>query len=127
MLYIKEKAGWQMWRLAEEDKKFDNLYILGQSKYDNSSLLAMLAALKGGKEYVPEYKTLLSKYKRDFDIYGDRIADLITLRNNLHPMSGCFNPFILHLTPQCGEHTHHQVLLEKFAEINKERCNERAE
>lgn len=125
MLWVKEKAGWQLWRLAEKGKRLENLYILGERVYD--SLFDDLLALTEKAGYKPEYKTLLSKYKRDYEQFGDRIADLITLRNNLYPMSGYFNPFVLYLTPQCGEHEHHQVLLEKFTEINKAKCAEFAE
>lgn len=41
------------------------------------------------------------------------------LYSNLYCMSGTFRPHELYLTPQCGEFGDHQVLLEKFAEINK--------
>jgi len=42
-------------------------------------------------------------------------------------MSGCFQPYILYLTPQCGERKHHQILLDKFAQINKSFLDENDE
>ena len=121
MKYIAEKAEWQMWRLYEDVDRFNNFWILNQSRDTFSRrLLEELARLRGDKSIKPEYKTLLSKYERDVEIFGDRVADLITVRHNLHPMSGAFYPMQKYVTPQCGEHAHHQVLLDRFAEINGE-------
>ena len=63
------------------------------------------------------------KYYLDLDRFGDRIVGLINIMHNIYPMSGRFAPHVLYLTPQCGEYKEHQVLLEKFAEINKTYVN----
>jgi hypothetical protein len=34
-------------------------------------------------------------------------------------MSGAFEPMQQYLTPQCGEYEQHQLILNKFVEINK--------
>jgi hypothetical protein len=48
-----------------------------------------------------------------------RCADLITIHKNMQCYSNFFHPYPLYHTPQCGEFEIHQVILEKFAEINK--------
>jgi hypothetical protein len=121
MTYIADKAEWQLWKYNNEYEKTENLWILGGSRYDNTheELFNELLILKGETPIPPTYPTLISKYKRDHETFGDRIADLITVRHNLRPMSSTFEPYILYITPQCGEYQHHQILLEKFTEINK--------
>lgn len=39
-------------------------------------------------------------------------------------MSGQFRPYTKFLTPQCGEKSDHQRILNKFAEINKSYLDE---
>lgn len=59
------------------------------------------------------------KYYDDLNTFGDQIAQMWHLIKNIRPMSGELKPMSLYVTPQCGEYKKHQVLLEKFAEINK--------
>lgn len=117
--YLKEKSKAEAWRLMGHDRAIDELsYILG-SRYDINDIT--FAKILGKK--VPKPTVLYKKYYLDLDRFGDRIVQLLNISINLHPMSGQFSPHILYLTPQCGEHKRHQVLLEKFAEINKSYIN----
>ena len=59
------------------------------------------------------------EYYRNLNNFKKELSDLVTLRHNLHCMSGDLRPFTSYLTPQCGEREHHQVLLEKFAKKKK--------
>jgi len=59
------------------------------------------------------------EYFKNLDTFGDKIVELSNIRKNLHCMSGRFYPRVLYLTPQCGEYENHQILLDKFAEINR--------
>lgn len=123
MKFIADKAEWQLWQYNTKREKTKNLWILGMSRYDTGDILRELEMLAGRETKLVKYDTLLSKYKRDYEMFADRVAELLTVRHNLHPMSGSFQPHQLYLTPQFGEHRHHQVLLEKFAEINKSYIN----
>lgn len=64
------------------------------------------------------------RYYNDISNLKKEFADLGRFYGNLHCMSGTFRPNELYLTPQCGEHEAHQILLEKFAEINKSYCDD---
>lgn len=67
----------------------------------------------------PDIKDIANLYCKNFDKFGDYFSDLVTIRYNISNFSGYFAPYILYLTPQCGENSEHQKILEKFAEINK--------
>lgn len=119
--WIGGNSNWKLWKLLNDnDAKENLLWIIGRSHSDDMYSLAKAFARIDGVEYVPpEPKTLLEKYCHNFREYGDLLADLVNIRYNLHCMSGRFDPYVLYLTPQFGEHQQHQVLLDKFAEINK--------
>lgn len=122
MKFIADKAEWQLWQYNKKHEKTKNLSILGMSNYSSvfdDELFREELRLSGVEVKPKKYDTLLSKYKRDYEMFADRVAELLTIRHNLRPMSGSFQPHQLYLTPQCGEHRHHQVLLDKFSEINK--------
>lgn len=127
MIY-KEFVNYQVLRFDLYLAKSKLLYIIGKSRYDDSDLWEKLVALElikaGKKNPLPILKTLLDKYTHNFRTFGNQLSELVTVRHNLHPMSGYFAPFVLYLTPQCGEYSHHQVLLDKFAEINKTNIDE---
>lgn len=127
MQWLKDKAEWHAWRYKEKGKQISELFwILDKSDYELTDDIVELLLKASGKPMPKKvYKTLLSKYVRDINDFGDRVADLITVRHNLHCMSGVFTPFVLYTTPQCGEHVQHQVLLDKFAEINRDIIKER--
>ena len=124
--YIKEKYKWQLWRLVKsddlyEDKSGELLYwIMGVDRTD-FRISSLLAKLKGeGEPIVRKVTSIGDLYIDNVDKFGDKFADLVTLRHNLHPMSGAFEPMQQYLTPQCGDYNHHQLILNKFVEINKE-------
>jgi hypothetical protein len=146
--YLKNISKQEAWRLMPKRKqKYELAYIFGQRygldfDFDDGLLERIrefteaLAKKTGEKtetesrviekilEKKKENKKLYLKYFDDMESFGDRIVHLINVRHNMHCMSGTFSPHQLYLTPQCGEYTEHQVLLEKFAEINKSRCKE---
>lgn len=59
------------------------------------------------------------EYYKNIMNFKKELASIGILYSNLYCMSGTFRPYELYLTPQCGEFKDHQILLEKFAEINK--------
>jgi len=62
----------------------------------------------------------LAYFSKLDDIYTCQcIGDLIRLMRNGVTYSTCFKPYKQYITPQCGEHKTHQMILEKFVEINK--------
>jgi hypothetical protein len=112
---IANKYKWELWKIADEDDYNDLLFwILGVDRYSSSRYSRIFG---NGTDKAPT--TLVGGYTKDVNLFGDRMAELVTIRHNLHCMSGYFEPFVKHLTPQCGEYKSHQVILEKFAEINK--------
>jgi hypothetical protein len=134
-MWIAQKAMWQLWSYVDKRKQQELLkHSLGIKSYgglmdiygdlDEAELIAdgcsaeyIQKMLKLKEENQP--KDIANKYLRNLSDFGDGLAELVTVRHNLYPMSGYFEPFVLYLTPQCGEYEMHQVLLEKFAEINK--------
>lgn len=123
--YLKNLNETEAWRLLSPRKQKEQLgAAIGISRYafDTEGLEEMLAqvAKDKGIEIPPKVpNTLEKKYMADLNTFGDALARLFNVRINLHPMSGQFHPNTLYLTPQCGEHERHQVILNRFAEINK--------
>ena len=66
--------------------------------------------------------SILEKYMSDYSKYGDLASALNVFRHNMYCMSGYFKPNVLHMTPQCGEHSSHQEIIEGISKINKARC-----
>jgi len=117
-MWIGEKAMWELWSYLEKSDQSKQLFwIVGKERSDYYFEKMMRLGDK------PKLNTLLDKYLNDVDTFGKWLCELVTIRHNLHCMSGYFSPHILYLTPQCGEVKEHQVLLEKFAEINKTYIN----
>ncbi len=144
-MWMADKAMWQMWKYVTKSKAKESLgWIIGRRSYNgdfDTEFLERIAEKLGERfenlrpdaytelmklKEVP-LKTIAEKYVNDLEKFGDGLAELVTVRNNMHPMSGSFNPHILYLTPQCGEYRDHQVLLNKFAEINKKYVDEGGE
>lgn len=135
-LWVGTKNMYQLWEhLDDSICKELLLQIVGVSVYDLNGSLDILRKfyIKQGRDTSeidelvgkePEPKTLKDKYKRDFRLHGKLLSDLNTISRNLYPMSGYFKENILHLTPQCGEHGRHQIILDKFSEINKSYINQ---
>ena len=63
-------------------------------------------------------KSLTKKYLLNLEIYGDVLAELCTLAYNCQMFSKTFEPQKMLITPQCGEHKWHSIMLEKFKLIN---------
>lgn len=111
-LWLKEKAMWEMWEILDKDKQAEQLLrIFG---LERSYWMMRSFGLSNEKS-----NHIVHKYADDIKTFGKGMCELVTIRHNLHPMSGVFTPHQLYLTPQCGEYSQHQVILDKFAEINK--------
>lgn len=109
-------------KLKDWEEKNKDLDISQEEK--NKVFQKIIVEAKNGVKKIEKPKTIVDAYVNDFRKYAKLLCDLVTIRHNLYPMSGTFEPYILYLTPQCGEHKHHQVLLNKFAEINANNISE---
>lgn len=145
--WIGKKAMWQLWEYLDEDHAFQELsYIIGikDPTYDinrpiwtDDFIESVIQAHKSAgksEESLEQLRIRMNEireirrfensinflYLRDLKSFGSGLCDLITLRHNMHPMSGDFRPHQLYLTPQDGEREHHQLLLEVFSQINRE-------
>ena len=124
-MWIGEKSKHQLWKIFDKGKQKELLTWVIGGKYSRiDEYLDMAKFLESEYSLKPDSakakpKTLVDKYIVNIAIFGDILAELVTYRFNMHCMSGHFAPFILYLTPQCGEQSEHQILLNKFAEINK--------
>ena len=127
-MWIGDKTMWQLWSILDDSKKVEKLsYILDvpYSDYRFDHILSkypdeVQKVLKeNGYEEPKKSKSIAHKYIKNIDIFGDGLAELVTIRHNLHCMSGYFAPYVQYLTPQCGEFKQHQIFLDKFSEINK--------
>lgn len=125
MIKYKDKSMWQLWEyMNEEDSKTTLLSLFGY-RYDglNRYLIDRLKerAKETGIPWIePELKTLREKYFKYYLKFGNELCGLKTVRYNLYPMSSNFKPYVLYTTPQCGDFQNHQILLDKFSEINKQ-------
>jgi hypothetical protein len=96
------------------------------SKDDEIDLMEAIAIAKAKIGKLRPEAFIDEKYVDDLEEYGDSLAELVTLRHNFHAMSGHFQPYVKYLTPQCGEFSDHQILLNKFADINRKEVEEQA-
>jgi len=139
-LWIGEKTKHEMWPfLSKRDINYSLGYIVGRDRYsfghlyDDDEYLDLLESSMGRekaqqlRDRKPQPKFLKDKYVNDYSLFGSGLCELVIIHQNLYPMSGCFQPYILYLTPQCGERKHHQILLDKFAQINKSFLDENDE
>ncbi len=119
--YLKEKSSCEAWRILSKSKAKSKLgYIIGNPyDFEREEMYEEIAGIRGQEYQQLEPKVLYKKYFLDLETFGDRLVELINLNQNLYPMSGQLSPHVLYLTPQCGEYEAHQLILEKFAEINK--------
>jgi len=128
MISIKDKSWIQLYDIVFT-KSLQNrlLNLINVSEHD---LFSMEMAEYYKEDFTEKYKILVDaanlkmkgfkfEYYRNLEDFKKELSDLVTLRHNLHCMSGDLKPFTSYLTPQCGEREHNQVLLEKFVEINK--------
>lgn len=138
MHYLKTQTKTEAWRAMSTRQAKEHLSPALASRYEFDGFrydLEDLQKLIEGKlskedlakiQLKPKPKQKLhEEYYNNLDQYGDRLAQLIALIGNLHPMSGQLHPHVLYLTPQCGEYAMHQRILNKFAEINHELYREK--
>ena len=110
-------------RLKEWQEENKDLSI--SDKETQEAFSKIMEDAKNGVKKVKPAKKIADAYANEFRKYGKLLCDLVTIRHNLYPMSGTFEPYILYLTPQCGEYRHHQSILNKFAEINNNIMSEK--
>jgi hypothetical protein len=119
----------RLWSIYDEDYWAENYFwIIGVS----GSSYAMAKrwqkyALDSNPDFKPKeivLKLLSEKYVANFKEFGDYFADLIIIRNAMYMFSQIYNPYVLYVTPQCGEFAQHQKILDKFSEINKSYIDE---
>jgi hypothetical protein len=95
------------------DDGFIEFYEVGSEKYNK--MLNIIEQKQKGFKF---------QYYKNINLFKKTLSDLYTLRQNLYCMSGDLKPFTQYLTPQCGEVIQHQILLNKFATINKNKIKE---
>lgn len=126
--YLSKKANWQIWDIFPENEARKLLCSSIGISYPElmTNLFSDDILEKLSEEIKLIYKkskegngTIAHKYINNLSQFGKGLAELRTIRYNLHPMSGQFIPYTLYVTPQCGEYIHHQKLLEEFTKINK--------
>lgn len=61
-----------------------------------------------------------AKLIKDNDFICSTLANMVTLKLNMYCASTSWEPYILYITPQFGEHQIHQKMLEAFAKINQD-------
>lgn len=127
LIFLKDLTKVEAWKFLDDKeipRYFKSLF-KSNSHYDGESLRELLFNRldKEGQAQmlieIEKNKVLWEKYFDNVNLFGDQLAKLFLVKGNLHPMSGRFSPHVLYLTPQCGEYDIHQVILEKFVEINK--------
>ena len=131
--WIGEKSSVQLWNIYDDKFAHERLFCyLGKNRYGyDDGLIAKLFSklspekqeiLKNEKDFLmktPKDKmTIVDKYWENYKKYGDILAGISTIRHNMYSMSQIFSPYVLYVTPQCGDYEVHQILLNKFSEIN---------
>jgi len=151
-LWIGEKAMWQLWEHLDEQTAREKLcWIIDRrmgpgtisAPWDEEFIEKMIQRRRDegdSEEDLEKFKEILhglnenrgmcgkaiaDAYARDLKSFGKGLSDLVTLRHNMHPMSGDFKPHQLYLTPQDGDLEAHQLILDAFASINREIMVER--
>lgn len=100
-------------------------YSLMLDKYKKEGNLALIEMCEEMiKSSVDSMNIFHKEYCDNISVFKKGLAEIGNLYQNLHPMSGNFRPHELYLTPQCGEYRDHQVILDKFSEINQSYIDE---
>jgi hypothetical protein len=110
-LSLNEKLDWLGWSFRVKYESWADTEFMERVRIESKNLYDSIMSRKPN--------TIAVKYIDNLDVFGDRLAGIHFLRNNMGSMSNPMKPFCEHITPQCGEYKQHQILLEKFAEINK--------
>lgn len=108
--YLSEKTAEECWRILSKQTRLEKL---ARAFSKEAHFDFLYDGLENPKK--PFYLHYFDKLEE----FGDSIAGLINVQNNLYFMSSQWFPHVLYLTPQCGAYEQHQVLLEAFSRINK--------
>lgn len=117
-LWLGEKAQHELWRYEDIDYAKKKLgYLIGYSSniYNYERVFDKL---------LPISCKLHESYVNNLDQFGDRLAQLISIKNNIFTISKTFEPLKKYITPQCSEHYYAQNIFDTFAKINKSYINE---
>lgn len=106
-----EKLDWLGWSFRVKYESWADTEFMERVRIESKNLYDSIMSRKPN--------TIAVKYIDDLDTFGDRLAGIHFLRNNMGSMSNPMKPFVPHITPQSGSYKQHQILLEKFVEINK--------
>jgi hypothetical protein len=99
----------------------DELEKVGKTLAEVDDLTKKIAEIKNEISFgkLRDGATLLDKYIFDYITHGPELSRFNIFTSSFHCMSAYLKPFVLYLTPQCGDFNGHQIILDKFAEINK--------
>ena len=126
-LELQKKYSWELWNIFEDETEIAEM-LLGVMGLDRGNIRHIQFMKRYSKIGVTnedkQSETLTDKYIADIKTYGDLLCQLTSIRFNLHCMSHYFAPFINYLTPQCGERSSHQSIIEGFSAIHKEYLKE---
>jgi hypothetical protein len=83
-----------------------------------------------GSSYEREYNKLNPVQRAYYDqrknpIIMNEFAAVARVIKHAYSFSNYLKPYVLFITPQCGEHGEHQLFLDKFREINQNIVNEK--
>lgn len=127
---ILKSAPETLWKIYGNKYASEHLYwVIGVRSHYYSTMEMMEGMSDRGKDkfssgnLFSSYTGINYSYINKIDNFGDKIAQLSIIRKNMYSFSQYFNPYVLYLTPQCGEYQHHQKIIEKFSEINKSNNN----
>jgi hypothetical protein len=118
--FISKLRDWRNLRIVDRVTYLGDPFKINYSIWSDPEFLELI--VEKSKEFGSSYEkpsSIVMKYFNNLDVFGDRLAGISYLRNNMGVMSNHFKPYYEYITPQCGEYKQHQILLEKFAEINK--------
>jgi hypothetical protein len=125
---------WPFYNPATVIRKYHSL--MGISEYigvfsettdeDDHGTLSELYSNQYGHEYKKLDKVQRAYYdQRKNPAIMTEFANVARIVKNAYSFSNYFKPYVLFVTPQCGEHETHQLFLDKFSEINRNIINEK--
>jgi len=120
--YIGEKTSAELWWVHSPRNCFEHLAPIFGLHYMDMQFDIMELAAKNNDPIPDSLRTKLifaNQYFQNIDTFDDFIVKLVHVKSNMFSMSTPFEPFELYQTPQCGDYPVHQILLERFVEINR--------
>ena len=109
---------------VQEKLKANRLKAFEGEHIDEKTKAMLIEMDREREEEVKNRKTsILHRYvmmMENNDLICNMISDLHTVKHNMYCASTSWEPYVLYMTPQCGEHKIHQKMLEAFAQINNE-------